>query len=610
MSAKNTIRFSLGIALSLSLAAVPTPAGTSDGTVIGITKILDNGPASDRYNIVLIAEGYRSTELAQFHTDAQSFVDFLLATPPFDRQCGAFNVYRIDVSSTNSGADDPAGAPCNGTGAVVATYFDATFCSDGAIRRLLGANSATATAVANSLIPEWDQVLVIVNSSTYGGSGGSIGVTSVSGTWQNIAVHEFGHSGFGLADEYEYYSGDCSPGGEPTRENHPAVEPVEPNVTVDTNRATVKWGGLILPATAVPTTQNADCTQCDTQSNPVSADTVGLFEGAHYYHCDAYRPQFDCMMRNFGEFCAVCSQRIVTTLNPFRAPNRAPEADAGSDATIECTSPAGTPRMLDGSGSTDADCDALTYSWAAPGVTFNDAAAEKPIGTFPLGTNTVTLEVSDGSASDTDTVDVTVEDTMDPTVHITGPPNGICSAAPVTVTSNSSDVCDASLTTTYSEGNGTYATTDDYHIVVTVTDDSGNFATDSVDFTVDVTPPTVTIIQPASNQLALPPVSIPINVVFNADDNDGAQGGIAREVIKLQGCTIYDGLTYGDRDGLLSDELIQLNKFKLCQFMARCGFTILYEPKIRVEATDACAANTGFAERIIRKRLLKTEVCF
>nr|WP_281260840.1 M64 family metallopeptidase [Actinoplanes atraurantiacus] len=52
-----------------------------------------------------------------------------------------------------------------------------------------------------------------------------------------MALHELGHSAFGLADESEYFVG-C--GVDTDRDRHPAVEPGEPNVTVNTNRATLK----------------------------------------------------------------------------------------------------------------------------------------------------------------------------------------------------------------------------------------------------------------------------------------------------------------------------------------------------------------------------------
>jgi len=123
---------------------------------------------------------------------------------------------------------------------------------------------------------------------------------------------------------------------------------------------------------------------------------------------------------------------------------------------------------------------------------------------------------------------------------------------------------------------------------------------------VDTTAPTVRITSPSQDQTGTWPITNTINVAFSASDT---AGGIAREVIKLQGCTIYDGDTEGDRDGLLSDEYIQLSKPKWCQFMTKCRFTTLEYPTLTVESTDACGGNTGSAQRILRRRIQKSEVC-
>jgi hypothetical protein len=260
---------------------------------------------------VIVAEGYRNAELPQFATHAQQFVNQFFATAPIDTLQCAINVYRIDVESTDSGADDPTA--CGGTGATPATYFDAHFCNGG-IQRLLLVNNTTVLNVVNAQVPQWHQIIVIVNSPIWGGAGGQIGTTSIAGGWEGIAIHEMGHSAFGLADEYEYWAG-C--GVDTGQNNHTGAEPVEPNVTKNTDRTTMKWKDLVLAATPMPTTSNADCSQCDPQPNPVGADVVGTFEGGRYFHCQMYRPQFDCMMRNLTEFCAVCRQRIRETLTPF-----------------------------------------------------------------------------------------------------------------------------------------------------------------------------------------------------------------------------------------------------------------------------------------------------
>ncbi len=97
--------------------------------------------------------------------------------------------------------------------------------------------------------------------------------------------------------------------------------------------------------------------------------------------------------------------------------NTPPVADAGPDQpAVECASYTTTPVALDGTGSSDADGDALTYTWSATGITFDNNHSATPTGQFPMGTTTVTLTVSDGLEEDTDTVDITVVDTTPPVV--------------------------------------------------------------------------------------------------------------------------------------------------------------------------------------------------
>jgi hypothetical protein len=289
---------------------------TSDGTVLGTTKIVDNGPATQRWNVLILSDGYQAAEMPQFATDAQQFANTLLATAPYDRLKKAINVYRVDVTSTDSGADDPTA--CGGTGASPKTYFDASFCNSG-IRRLLEVNNATVISVAGAQVPQWHMAMVIVNSTVYGGSGGAVATFSKAAGANEIALHEMGHTAFGFADEYEYYAG-C--GVDVGHDHFPGPEPSQPNVTMKSDRATIKWASLILPATPMPTTKNANCANCDPQASPVPAGTVGAFEGADYYHCDCFRPEFNCRMRALNNpYCAVCQQVIVQKLTPFLPPD-------------------------------------------------------------------------------------------------------------------------------------------------------------------------------------------------------------------------------------------------------------------------------------------------
>jgi hypothetical protein len=300
---------------------------TADGTVLGATKIRDQGPASTHWNLVFMGDGYRSGELSQYRGDVDNAVAVLLSTAPFDARAELINAYRVDVTSTDSGADDPA-ACFGGTGATARTYFDASFCNKN-IRRLLTVDDFTPLLVANDQVPEWDVVVVIVNSPVYGGSGKeSVAVFSLAPNATEIALHELGHSTFNLADEYDNYAGCGS--GELGHDHHPAMEPTQRNVTIASTRNTIKWRNLILPSTPIPTTSNPDCTRCDTQPSPVPDGRVGAFEGAHYYHCGAYRPEYRCKMYELGRpFCAVCRRAILA-----RLPTTVPYvlALAGADA--------------------------------------------------------------------------------------------------------------------------------------------------------------------------------------------------------------------------------------------------------------------------------------
>jgi len=283
---------------------------TSDGAVIGVTQIFGSAPRGRAFNVVLLAEGFAATQQSDFNTACASFVSAFRSTPPYDELSPAINVFRVNISSTDSGADDPASA--GGTGATARTYFDASFGGNG-IRRLLVCNTTTALTVAAAQLPEFTVVLLVVNSTVYGGSGGSVGTYSLANGATEIAIHEMGHTAYGLADEYPSYAG----GAETGQDHHPAVEPTEPNVTINANRNSLKWGWAVASNTTIPTMSNPACNAVDTRPSPVPTGTVGLFEGADYYHCGCFRPEYDCKMRNLGApFCRICRQVIWDRIHP------------------------------------------------------------------------------------------------------------------------------------------------------------------------------------------------------------------------------------------------------------------------------------------------------
>ena len=90
--------------------------GQSDGSVLGMTQIFGTAPLNRGFNLVLLADGFRIGEQPAFDAACASLVSTLGATPPFNAFAQVVNLFRINVSSEESGADDPV-TPEGGTGA-------------------------------------------------------------------------------------------------------------------------------------------------------------------------------------------------------------------------------------------------------------------------------------------------------------------------------------------------------------------------------------------------------------------------------------------------------------------------------------------------------------
>ena len=289
--------------------------GVNDGRVRNVHQTIQG--TSDAWSLVLVAEGYRSSELWQFQIDVGALVDYLRTTAPFDDAFTqqAINVYSLEVESTESGADDLR----NNNNLYQDTYFDAAFGANGIDRRIT-ADTTLLEQEVTSAVPDWDTIVLIVNSAIEGGTaitGVAAMVSTAYFNWEAVALHELGHAAFGLRDEYDYLIGPNL--DKPGHDIYTGVEPAAANVTTKCARADIKWNHHIGPSIPMPTTSNNNCSVCDPQPNPYSSNTIGAYEGAYHYHCAVYRPAFDCIMRSIrtsSEFCVVCQDKIRADISP------------------------------------------------------------------------------------------------------------------------------------------------------------------------------------------------------------------------------------------------------------------------------------------------------
>jgi hypothetical protein len=93
-------------------------------------------------------------------------------------------------------------------------------------------------------------------------------------------------------------------------------------MTINTNRATLKWGRFVNPATPVPTGVGK-CAGYTQGAKPADWDdnqSVGLFEGGATVNQGVYRPVINCRMNsNLPAYCPVCYTQMKSLSDPKAA---------------------------------------------------------------------------------------------------------------------------------------------------------------------------------------------------------------------------------------------------------------------------------------------------
>ncbi len=305
-----------------------------------VWTVFENGPASQKVDLLIIGEGYTEKELSKFHSDVKRLTDAMFAVEPYKSRRTDFNVRAIDLPSAESGVNRPRTSDFRRT-PVGAQYniFDSE-------RYVLTFDNRRLRDVASAA--PYDALEILVNERTYGGGGifNDQATAAVDSRFaEYVFIHEFGHHFAALGDEY--YTSDVA--YETGAGEH--AEPWEPNLTALRDPARLKWRELVEAGTPLPTPWDKEAfeqksrefqkrrAEIRARNAPESemdqlfleeqewetkflgsqkfARKVGAFEGAGYEAKGLYRPEADCIMftRDAVGFCRVCRRAIERVID-------------------------------------------------------------------------------------------------------------------------------------------------------------------------------------------------------------------------------------------------------------------------------------------------------
>lgn len=305
-----------------------------------VDVIVENGPAHEKLDIVILGDGYSLTEMEKFRNDAKRLSNALLSAEPFKSQSKNINIRAVETPAEQSGVSKPH------HGVFMRTPLSASYSAFDSERYVLAYDNKTLRDVASAVPYEF--MVILVNERTYGGGGIYNLYTTVSADNKfadYIMIHEMGHHLAALADEY--YTSAVS-----YEIPKITVEPWETNVTALFDKDNIKWKDLVEKGTPIPTPWNkeefdAHGYKIQKERDSIRAnhypeevmealfvrqqnaenefyakeqfkDKVGAFEGANYNAKGMYRSQLDCIMyTRHNIFCKVCQRSIADVIEQY-----------------------------------------------------------------------------------------------------------------------------------------------------------------------------------------------------------------------------------------------------------------------------------------------------
>jgi hypothetical protein len=206
-----------------------------------VVPIQITGDAAARFSMVVMGDGYTAAEMPRFRAHLDKHLNVLWSIEPFRSYRNYINVYAVEVVSPESGITCDPEVRLQKNTALGLEFGNAGGGGGGCTN--INARGITPQRGKEAVIreyaakatPDYDQILIIANTNTYGGIGGSLSTTSGGNSLGPlITPHELGHSLGRLTDEYTYLArgvkGSAYTGGEPASP-HMTVMSIEDMLT-------------------------------------------------------------------------------------------------------------------------------------------------------------------------------------------------------------------------------------------------------------------------------------------------------------------------------------------------------------------------------------------
>ena len=271
MNRLKDIKNCLWMVALLSALILCVPCKAQSGKYKADTLVY-SGKSSTVTDIVFLGEGYTQNEMNKFVRDVKELSTYFFNKEPWKHYSDMFNVFYVKTPSNESGAGMTPDKPID-------TFYKVTFGYAGVDRMPWPSDGmAKVYEVLKSAKPDYDMVVIVVNSTKYGGAGGGKFMCVSMDYWsKEVICHESGHAYADLADEYWYerYSESVND----TRQKDP-----------------VKWARWVNP-------------------NGKGPERIGVYEFEDTVK-NWFRPHENCLMRYLQEdYCAVCREAIVEKIH-------------------------------------------------------------------------------------------------------------------------------------------------------------------------------------------------------------------------------------------------------------------------------------------------------